>query len=72
MTYIPKIENLLTFQEVADILRINRSSVSRLTKGKMLSYIKVGGRKLVAEQDLLAFLDKQRVKSDEPSGRIGE
>ncbi len=72
MTYIPKIEKLLTLQEVADILRVNRSSVSRLIKGKMLSYIEVGGRKLVAEQDLLAFIDKQRVKSDEDCGHIGD
>ena len=55
---------LLTLQEVSDILRINRSSVSRLIKGRMLSYISVGGRKLIDENDLRTFIDKQRVKCD--------
>ncbi len=59
------IDNLLTIKEVAKILRINCSSVSRLLKGRMLSYITVGGRKLVAEQDLQTFIEKQRVKCDE-------
>ena len=57
-------KNLLTLKEVSDILRINRSSVSRLIKGRMLSYISVGGRKLIDENDLRTFIDKQRVKCD--------
>ncbi len=65
-------QNLLTLQEVAKILRINRSSVSRLLKAKELSYIVVGGRKLVEETDLQAFIDNRKVKSDENGVRIGE
>ncbi len=66
------VKKLLTLQEVAEILRINRSSVSRLLKAKALSYIEIGSRKLIDELDLLMFLDNQKVKSDETSSRVGE
>jgi excisionase family DNA binding protein len=63
---------LLTLQEVAAILRVNRSSVSRLLKGGDLAYIPVGGRKLVCESDLTRFLDKHRVdKNDDCVCRNG-
>ena len=56
---------LLTLQEVAGILRVNRSSVSRLLKGGGLAYIPVGGRKLVCENDLARFIDSHRVSKDD-------
>jgi len=63
---------LLTLQEVAAILRVNRSSVSRLLKGGGLAYIPVGGRKLVCENDLARFIDNHRVsKNDESACRNG-
>ena len=63
---------LLTLQEVATILRVNRSSVSRLLKGGGLAYIPVGGRKLVCENDLTQFIDSHRVsKNDESVCRNG-
>ncbi|MDL2279796.1 helix-turn-helix domain-containing protein [Desulfovibrio sp. OttesenSCG-928-G11] len=62
---------LLTLQEVADILRINRSSVSRLLKGGDLPYIRVGGRKLVERNDLHLFLENRKVKSDGNAARNG-
>ncbi len=62
---------LLTLQEVADILRINRSSVSRLLKNGELSYIPVGGRKLVENADLQSFLDNRKVNTDGNAARNG-
>ena len=56
---------LLTLQEVASILRVNRSSVSRLLKGGGLAYIPVGGRKLVCESDLARFIDNHRVSEND-------
>jgi len=63
---------LLTLQEVAAILRVNRSSVSRLLKGGGLAYVPVGGRKLVCENDLARFIDNHRVsKNDDCACRNG-
>jgi len=56
---------LLTLQEVAAILRVNRSSVSRLLKGGGLAYVPVGGRKLVCESDLARFIDNHRVSEND-------
>jgi excisionase family DNA binding protein len=63
---------LLTLQEAATILRVNRSSVSRLLKSGDLAYIPVGGRKLVCENDLARFIDNHRVsKNDDCACRNG-
>lgn len=67
----PKTHALLTLQEVANILRINRSSVSRLLKSGELAYIPVGGRKLVERNDLHLFLENRKVKSDGNAARNG-
>ncbi len=67
-----KINKLLTLTEVAEILRVNRSSVSRLIKAKELSYIRIGGRKLIDEADLLAFIENRKVKSEENGCSLGE
>ena len=56
---------LLTLQEVAAILRVNRSSVSRLLKDGGLAYIPVGGRKLICENDLARFIDNHRVSKND-------
>ncbi len=65
------LNKLLTLQEVAEVLRVNRSSISRLLKNKDLSYIVVGGRKLVDENDLLAFIENRKVESVGNGVRIG-
>jgi len=63
---------LLTLHEVSTILRVNRSSVSRLLKSGGLAYIPVGGRKLVCESDLARFIDNHRVsKNDDCACRNG-
>ena len=50
---------LLTIQEVADYLRIDRKSVRRLVKSKQLAAYKVGRQWRVAEGDLWAFLTER-------------
>lgn len=71
MTTPSEIQNLLTLQEVANILRINRSSVSRLLKSGDLPYIPVGGRKLVERSDLRLFLENRKVNTDGNAARNG-
>lgn len=65
-------KKLLTLQEVADILRVNRSSISRLLKCGDLPYIAIGGRKLVEHSDLLLFIENRKVAiTDRSVGRDG-
>ena len=72
MNTIPTLNRFLTLQEVADILRINRSSVSRLLKSGGLAYIAIGGRKLVEVSDLQTFIDNRKVNTYENAARDGE
>lgn len=56
-----KIYNIkvLTIQEVADFLRVHRSTVSRYAQsGELKSYL-VGSRRLFKETDVVMFFEKQ-------------
>nr|WP_287410693.1 helix-turn-helix domain-containing protein [Pseudodesulfovibrio sp.] len=50
---------LLTIQEVADILRVHRATVSRMLERGELPCILVRSRKLIRSKDLLGFIDSQ-------------
>jgi len=51
--------NILTIQEVAKLLRIHRSTVSRYAKsGEIRSYV-IGNRRLFKEDDVWTFFDNQ-------------
>ncbi|WP_041720172.1 helix-turn-helix domain-containing protein [Pseudodesulfovibrio piezophilus] len=50
---------LLTIQEAADILRVNRTTISRMISTGELPCVRVRSRKLIREQDLLTFIDSQ-------------
>ena len=50
---------ILTVKEVADLLRIHRSTVTRLAKsGELKSYL-IGNRRLFKDQDVLSFFENQ-------------
>jgi excisionase family DNA binding protein len=50
---------IMTVKEVADLLRVHRSTVSRYAKsGELKSYL-IGSRRLFKEKDVWAFFDKQ-------------
>ena len=60
---------ILTIQEVADILRVHRSTVSRFAQsGELDSYL-VGTRRLFKESDVLAFFEKQKASVCVISGK---
>jgi excisionase family DNA binding protein len=60
---------ILTIQEVADILRVHRSTVSRFAQsGELESYI-IGTRRLFKESDVLAFFEKQKASVCVVSGK---
>ena len=51
-------ERKFTVQEVADELRVDRSTISRyLSEGK-LAHFRIGSRKLIAESHLAEFLKR--------------
>ena len=50
---------ILTIQEVANLLRVHRSTISRYAKsGELKSYL-IGNRRLFKKDDVLAFFDNQ-------------
>ena len=59
LTDDPQNIKILTVQEVADILRIHRSTVSRYAMaGELRSYV-VGNRRLFKDSDVWAFFENR-------------
>ena len=50
---------ILTVQEVADFLRIHRSTVTRLAKSGEIKSYKLGNRRLFKNVDVLSFFENQ-------------
>jgi excisionase family DNA binding protein len=50
---------ILTIQEVADILRVHRSTVSRYAMSGELRSYQVGNRRLFKDSDVWSFFEKQ-------------
>lgn len=50
---------LLTIEEAAKVLRVYRTTVSRMISAGELPCIRVRSRKLIREQDVQAFIDNQ-------------
>ena len=61
--------NFFTIKEVAGVLRVHRSTVSRLINSGALGHIAVGSRKLIPKADLLSFLENRRsLAANSPKG----
>lgn len=64
-----QLKEILTIQEVADLLRIHRSTVTRLAKSGEIKSYKLGSRRLFKYKDVLSFfenlVDKQYVFGEE-------
>jgi len=50
---------ILTLREVAELLRVNQSTVSRYAKSGALKSHKIGSRRLFKETDVWSFFDNQ-------------
>lgn len=57
--HIEQHPKILTIQEVADLLRLHRSTVTRYAQcGTLRSYV-IGSRRLFKESDVWSFFDNQ-------------
>jgi excisionase family DNA binding protein len=55
----PQFPRILTVQEVADLLRVHRSTVSRYAlSGELRSYV-IGNRRMFKEDEVWAFFDNR-------------
>ncbi len=59
MTDVPR---LMTAQEVAELLRVPRSTVYELARTRRIPFLKVGRRTLFAPQTLLEWIAAQTVE----------
>ena len=50
---------VLTVQEVADLLRVHRSTISRYAQSGDLRSYQIGNRRLFKESDVLTFFENQ-------------
>ena len=54
-------KNIMTRTEVADYLRVDKSTVSRLAKSGEISCFKIGTRLLFKSSDVLTFIENRIV-----------
>lgn len=54
-----QLKEILTIQEVSDLLRIHRSTVTRLAKSGEIKSYKLGSRRLFKYNDVLSFFENQ-------------
>jgi excisionase family DNA binding protein len=55
--------NLLTLSEVAKLFKISVSGVRRLQQQRRIPFIKIGGSVRFAKNDLMSYVDRERVES---------
>ncbi len=54
------IESLMTLNEVGELLGCSRRTVERIIASGDLGYVRIGGRRLVEEHDLVALIARGR------------
>ncbi len=54
---------LLTIAEVAEFLKISKSTVRRLQQQRFIPFFKVAGTVRFAKDDLMSYLKKKRVEA---------
>jgi excisionase family DNA binding protein len=59
---VDSVPRLMTAQEVAELLRIPRSTVYELARSRRIPFLKVGRRTLFAQQTLLEWIAAQTVE----------
>jgi excisionase family DNA binding protein len=65
-----KQKNILTRNEVADFLRVDKSTVSRLAKSREISCFRIGSRLLFRHDDVISFIENRIVDRMEKSREV--
>lgn len=60
---------LYTIPETAEVLRVHRSTISRLLSDGELPFVMVRGSKRILESDLRAFIENQIARRNFGSGK---
>ena len=60
----PAGRRLYSIEKVAELLSVDPSTVRRFIEGGELVVIRLGGRRLVADSDLAAFIDAHRTEQE--------
>ena len=60
-TQVPEADAIMTVAEVAEFLRVHRSTVTRYAMSGELPSHKIGNRRLFRASDVQAFFDNKRV-----------
>jgi excisionase family DNA binding protein len=58
--------DLVTIVEAAELLKLSVSGMRRLQQRRRIPFIKVGGRIRFARQDLVSFVQRNRVEAIGP------
>lgn len=61
------IKRVVTRDEASQILRVDKSTVSRLAKSKQIACFHIGSRLLFRYDDIVMFIDKQIAEGIEKS-----
>jgi excisionase family DNA binding protein len=59
------VPRLMTAQEVAELLRVPRSTIYELARSRRIPFVKVGRRTLFVQQTLLEWIAAQTVRPRE-------
>ena len=55
--------DLLTIAEVAELFKISKSTVRRLQQQRRIQFTKIGGSVRFAKNDLVSYVERERVES---------
>jgi len=58
-----KLPELLTPEEMAEMLKISKAGVYRLTNGRKIPFHKVGGSIRFDKEDILKYLEQNKIES---------
>ena len=64
MNLNPKFDKLLTIPEVSEYLKVSKSKIYYLASTRQIPIIKIGRNVRVAENDLIKWLEQQKISSD--------
>ena len=56
---------LMTIDEVAELFRVSKVTIYRMVESRIIPFYRLGGRLRFNEEEMLSYLESQRVKPRE-------